>query len=152
MQHEEGLRKWSRKKCGLGVLQTSKTSSACRRKHDSVVLLDSRKSLILDVFWSSIFEPLEPSCAENTVFLGCLKINSSFYLFYIILISQNGTKNQWKINSLGHLAPRWLQGGVILSQLGSRGTHPRRCSLILHHFDIDFEVDFLSGCIGAQTF
>ena len=31
-------------------------------------------------------------------------------------------------------------------------THPRRCSLILHHFVIDFEVDFLSGCMGAHTF
>ena len=68
VQHEEGLRKWSRKKCGLGALQTSKTSSACRREHDSVVLLDSRKSLILDGFWTSILEPLGPSCAENKVF------------------------------------------------------------------------------------
>ena len=55
-----------------------------------------------------------------------------------------------KIDPLGHLAPRWLQGGVILSQHGSRGTHPRRFSLILHHFVIDFEMDFLSGGIGAQ--
>ena len=68
VQHEEGLRKWSRKKCGLGALQTLKTSSACRREHDSVVLLDSRKTLILDAFWSSILEPLGPSCAENIVF------------------------------------------------------------------------------------
>ena len=58
------------KKCGLGGLRTSKTSSACGREHDSVVLLDSRKSLIFDVFWSSILELLGPSCAENLIFWG----------------------------------------------------------------------------------
>ena len=68
VQHEEGLRKGFQKKCDLGTLQTSKTRSACRREHDSVVLLDSRKSLILDAFWNSILEPLGPSCAENMVF------------------------------------------------------------------------------------
>ena len=68
VQHEEGLRKWSRKKCGFEALQTLKTSSACRREHDSVVLLDSRKTLILDAFWNSILEPLGRSCAENTIF------------------------------------------------------------------------------------
>ena len=56
------------KKCDLGALQTSKTRSACRREHDSVVWLDARKSLILDAFWSIILEPLGPSCAENIVF------------------------------------------------------------------------------------
>ena len=56
------------KNWGLGLLQTSKTSSACRREHDSVVWLDTRKSLILDAFWTSILEPLGPSCAENMVF------------------------------------------------------------------------------------
>ena len=55
-------------KLDLGALQTSKARSACRREHDSVVLLDSRKSLILDVFWNFILEPLGPSCTENTVF------------------------------------------------------------------------------------
>ena len=56
------------KNWGLGALQTSKTSSACRREHDSVVWLHARKSLILDAFWTSILEPLGPSCAENIVF------------------------------------------------------------------------------------
>ena len=56
------------KKWGLGHLQTSKTSSACRREHDSVVWLDARKSLIFDAFWTSILEPLGPSCAENIIF------------------------------------------------------------------------------------
>ena len=56
------------KNWGLGALQTSKTSSACRREHDSVVWLDARKSLIFDAFWTSILEPLGPSCAENIVF------------------------------------------------------------------------------------
>ena len=56
------------KNWGLGALQTSKTRSASRREHDSVVWLDTRKSLILDAFWTSILEPLGPSCAANMVF------------------------------------------------------------------------------------
>ena len=140
------------KNWGLGPLQTSKTSSACRREHDSVVWLDARKSLIFDAFWTSILEPLGPSCAENIVFRASENHFIFFIDFCVILVSQNGSKNQWKIDPLGHLAPRSLQEGVILSQHGSRGTHPRRFSLIFHHFVIDFEVDFLSGCIGAHTF
>ena len=36
------------KNWGLGALQTSKTRSACRREHDSVVLSHSRQGFILD--------------------------------------------------------------------------------------------------------
>ena len=75
-------------------------------------------------------------------FLGRLKITLFCIEFCITLVPQNGIKKQSKIDPLGHLAPTWLQEGVILSQHGSRGTHPRRFSLIFHHFVIDFEVDF----------
>ena len=48
-QHAKSLRKWSDKKCDFGVLQTSKTRSACWREHDFLVLTLSRKKLDLGV-------------------------------------------------------------------------------------------------------
>ena len=42
------------KKYDLGVLQALKTRSACKREHDSVVLSDSRKNLILGWFWKLV--------------------------------------------------------------------------------------------------
>ena len=139
------------KNWGLGALQTSKTSSACRREHDSVVLTGSEKAWFWMLFGTP-FRSLWDLPAQKTLFFRVSENHFIFHWFFNHFDSENGTKNQWKIDPLGHLAPTWLEGGVILSQHGSRGTHPRRCSLILHHFVIDSEMDFLSGCIGAHTF
>ena len=95
------------KNWGLGALQTSKTSFACRREHDSVVLLDSRKSLILDGFWSSILETLGPSCAENTIFW----VSENHFIFSSIFILFWYPKMVLKINEKSILS-------VILRQHG----------------------------------
>ena len=83
-------------------------------------------------FWS-----LRELHAQKTRFLwvseNCLIFESIFKAFGL---QEKSVKNRF--DPRGHLGPRWLQGGVILSQHGSKN----RFSSILDGFLIDFAMDF----------
>ena len=68
----------------------------------------------------SHFRAFVNSTAENKVSRDVWKLLGFWIDFSCILDPQNEFKNQWKIDPRAHLGPRWLQGGVTLSQHGSK--------------------------------